>query len=144
MTTEVHLIAQAWVAASASNTVAFGSLFAQDGFWRDMIAFTNDFHTIAKGFIRQAAIDRLPIAEASNARITTPLPAVARPFPDFAFIEVHFTFDTKIRLSIGVAKLIPVGDKKYAAYFLFTFLVHGHQPQLGAHRILGKHNTRTS
>ncbi|KAK9234094.1 hypothetical protein V1525DRAFT_414160 [Lipomyces kononenkoae] len=148
---EVNLIAKAWVedfnnAVSTSNAATFDGLFAQDSFWRDVITFTNDFRTIAKGNIRQAANDRLPIVEARNAKITTPLPAVARPFVDVAFIEVHFTFDTKTGPSIGVAKLIPVDDKKYAAYILFTFLdgVHGHQPQLGIHRARGEHNTKKS
>ncbi|KAK9321837.1 hypothetical protein V1517DRAFT_325279 [Lipomyces orientalis] len=148
---EVNLIAKTWLqdfnnAVSAANAAAFDGLIAEDGFWRDVIAFTNDFRTIAKANIHQAAIDRLPIVEASNAKLTTPLPALARPFSDVAFIEVHFTFDTRTGPSIGVAKLIPVDERKYAAYILFTFLdgVHGHQLQLGAHRSHGEHNTKNS
>ncbi|KAK9350078.1 hypothetical protein V1523DRAFT_429419 [Lipomyces doorenjongii] len=138
--TEINLIAQNWVqgfnnAVSVADATAFDNLIAEDGFWRDVIAFTNDFRSITKANIRQAAFDRLPVVESSNAKITTPLPALARPFPDVAFIEVHFTFDTKTGPSIGIAKLIPVDDTNYAAYVLFTFLdgVHGHQPQLGSY-----------
>ncbi|KAK9234083.1 hypothetical protein V1525DRAFT_414198 [Lipomyces kononenkoae] len=149
--TEINLIAANWLdefndAVSTANATAFDTLFAEEGFWRDVVAFTSDFRTIAKPNIGQAAIDRLPVVQANNAKLSTPVPALACPFPDVAFIEVHFTFDTKIGPGVGVVKLIPSDATKYGAYILFTYLdgVKGHTPQLGAYRKHGEHNTKDS
>ncbi|KAK9327658.1 hypothetical protein V1520DRAFT_348266 [Lipomyces starkeyi] len=148
---EINSVAQNWLqdfnnAVSVGNAAEFDDLIAVDGFWRDVVAFTNDFRTIAKVNVRHAATDRLPVVHASNVKLTTPLPAFASPFPDVAFIEVHFTFETRTGPCVGVAKLIPVSETKYAAYVLFTILdgVHGYCPQIHANRAHGEHNTKDS
>ncbi|KAK9459232.1 uncharacterized protein V1516DRAFT_686999 [Lipomyces oligophaga] len=148
---EVHEIASNWTerfnaAVTTADAAAFDKLFALSGYWRDVIAFTSDIRSIAKPNIKQAASDRLSIAAARDVTITSPLPVVARPFPDVSFIEIHFTFDSKIGPGVGVAKLIPEQEGPYTAWVVFTTLdgIHGSPELTGAHRIRGAHNTKQS
>jgi cation diffusion facilitator CzcD-associated flavoprotein CzcO len=149
--TEINLLATDWLshlntALTSTNAALFDDLISPEGFWRDIVAFTNDFRSIAKPNVRQAAADRLPIVKAKNAKLTTPLPSVARPFPDVAFLEVYFTFETAVGPSVGIAKLVPGAEGKYVAYILFTALdgIHGHPERVGHDRLRGAHNTTDS
>jgi len=56
----VHTIAQHWltrfeIAATNNDAELFASLFVKNGFWRDIIAFTNDYRSIRTGNIAEAA-----------------------------------------------------------------------------------------
>lgn len=57
---QVHSTAQHWLssfehAALNGDGEAFASLFAKNGFWRDIIAFTNDYRSIRTANIAKAA-----------------------------------------------------------------------------------------
>lgn len=57
---QVQSIAQHWlsrfeIAAVTHDGDLFASLFLKDGFWRDIIAFTNDYRSIRTANIANAA-----------------------------------------------------------------------------------------
>jgi hypothetical protein len=57
---QVHSIAQHWltqfeIAATTNNADLFAGLFVKNGFWRDIIAFTNDYRSIRTSNISEAA-----------------------------------------------------------------------------------------
>ena len=57
---QVQAIAQHWlsqfeIAATTHDGDLFASLFVKNGFWRDIIAFTNDYRSIRTGNIGNAA-----------------------------------------------------------------------------------------
>ncbi|KAK7207658.1 hypothetical protein BZA70DRAFT_271873 [Myxozyma melibiosi] len=147
---EVYSIAETWLASfnsavTTADATAFAGLFADCGIWRDIIAFTNDYRSIQKANILSAAAARLEEVAASDAQLATPAPVLARPFDDVAFIELNFTFQTKIGPALGITKLIPHAGS-YAAYIVLTSLdgIHGHPERIGAHRVRGTHNAKVS
>lgn len=57
---QTHAIAQHWltqfeVAATSNDADLFAGLFVKNGFWRDIIAFTNDYRSIRTNNIAEAA-----------------------------------------------------------------------------------------
>jgi hypothetical protein len=57
---QVHSIAQHWLstferAATTGDGELFASLFAYDGYWRDILAFTNDYRSIRTVNVANAA-----------------------------------------------------------------------------------------
>ncbi|KAK9429773.1 hypothetical protein V1505DRAFT_148729 [Lipomyces doorenjongii] len=146
--TEVRAIAETWAykfeaAVTSSDAAAFEDLFAPEGYWRDMVAFTSDFRSIAKPNIRQVAADRLSVAKANSVALTTPIPIIDSPFEDVSYVQAHFTFKTSIGGAVGIVKLIPsTTASDYVAYLLFTTLdsVEGVTERVGANRVRGKHN----
>ncbi|KAK9459576.1 uncharacterized protein V1516DRAFT_680278 [Lipomyces oligophaga] len=149
---QISKIAQSFLdrfnsAVTKSDAAAFDALFADgESFWRDTISFTSDFRSIGKINILQAATDRLSVAKAGNAKLSTPAPSVERPFPDVSFVQVFFTFDCAIGSGIAIAKLIPGPSDEYLAWVLYTTLdaVEGYPERAYAARLRGTHNTTYS
>ena len=57
---QVQVVAQHWLtqfelASTSHNGDAFASLFVDNGFWRDILAFTNDYRAIRTANIAAAA-----------------------------------------------------------------------------------------
>jgi hypothetical protein len=57
---KVHSIAQHWLStfergAATGDGELFASTFAQDGYWRDILAFTNDYRSIRTPNVAKAA-----------------------------------------------------------------------------------------
>lgn len=57
---QIHTIAQHWlsqveIASVTNDGDLFASLFVKNGFWRDILAFTNDYRSIRSGNIAKAA-----------------------------------------------------------------------------------------
>lgn len=145
-------VASAWIAkfqeaAKTANDEKFDDLISAQGFWRDVISFTNDYRSIAKPNIRQAAKDILTPNSIYNIRLSdSSPPTLQNPFPNYFFVEAFFKFDTKLGPSIGIVKLIQDDDGNIRAFTLFTTLdgIHGHPFLEGANRLRGKHNTEQS
>lgn len=79
--------------------------------WRDKVVFTWDyrsFNTPKK--IKQAASDLLPRVSTRNYKIIAPEPAFQKPYPDIAWLQVVFTFDTDLVGASGVLNLIKTRD----------------------------------
>ncbi|CCH42836.1 putative dimethylaniline monooxygenase [Wickerhamomyces ciferrii] len=145
-------VASSWIAkfqdaAKTADPERFDDLISTQGFWRDIIAFTNDYRSIAKPNILQAAKDIFTSDSVSNIRLDDEKPPSSQsPFPNFSFVESFFKFDAKLGPGVGIVKLIQDPDGQIRAFSLFTILngIKDRPFLAGADRIRGKHNTENS
>ncbi|KAK9366199.1 hypothetical protein V1509DRAFT_630440 [Lipomyces kononenkoae] len=146
----VFSIAQTWVrafseAVATADATFFDSLFCDFAYWRDLIAFTNDYRAIAKPNIFQAAIDRLGITKATNVSLVTdPAPSGVRAFSGHSFINAKFTFETALGPAFGLTRIVKTESGEYKAYVVLTCIdgVHGHPEHALENRLEGGHNSR--
>ncbi|OWZ61949.1 hypothetical protein AYX14_06962 [Cryptococcus neoformans] len=116
---------------SKGNADSFANLFIEEGAWRDKIVFTWEYRTFnGPESILKAASDLFPTTPVKNFRLLDPAPAVARPYPDLAFLQVHFAFDTDVVGASGVANLVntDAGAKLWTLHTVIESL-HGY-PEL--------------
>lgn len=79
-------------------------LIVEGAYWCDILAFTWSFCTF-EGIpqIKQFLRDCLAQAEAKNFRLKNPLYAeLQHPFPDLAWIQAFFEFETNVGLCSGI------------------------------------------
>ncbi|KAF8960044.1 hypothetical protein BDZ97DRAFT_1835231 [Flammula alnicola] len=108
-------------------------------YWRDVLALTWDFRTFeGTSKIKDFLSARLGGAKVSNVQLQKSIaPQLQKPFPDLAWIQFLFTFETSVGLCSGVARLVPVAgqDKQttWKAHSLFTTLddLKGFPEQIG-------------
>lgn len=100
---------------------AAASLFAADGWWRDLLALDWDLHT-AHGQEAIAAMlrDRLPGAELEGLALDGE-PALIEPDAETRWIEAMFEFRTPVGRGRGVFRLVPDGEE-WRAWTLLTAL----------------------
>jgi hypothetical protein len=99
-------------------------------YWRDLLALTWDLRTFeSTPVIRQFLQDRLKLSEIRNVKINTTdkgaFPALQLPYPDLAWIQALFRFETKIGLGSGVVRLVPTKKSdgiEWKAHCIFTNL----------------------
>ena len=80
-------------------------------YWRDMLALTWDFRTFeGTSKIKQFLVDRLSKPKTiSNFQLQNGSQIrVAKPYPDLAWIQLSFTFETQFGLGLGIVRLIPI------------------------------------
>ncbi|KAI0314545.1 hypothetical protein OF83DRAFT_1165187 [Amylostereum chailletii] len=133
-------IARDWLVAFATHAAAADvpallSLFLPDAFWRDMLSLTWDFRTFY-GAARLATFlrDRLPPTQITRVTVDpTQIPVLQRPYPDIAWIQALFTFDTAVGPASGIVRLVPTSEGAWKAHAVFTTLegLHGHPERLG-------------
>ncbi|AFR97657.2 monooxygenase [Cryptococcus neoformans] len=147
---QIHTIAQHWlsqveIASVTNDGDLFASLFVKNGFWRDILAFTNDYRSIRSGNIAKAAKARFPLVKARDFTFAAKEPALEHPFPDVSFLSIHFDFQTETGPAYGVANLV-YQDKQWKAFTVFTLLegIHDHKQKVGANRERGTHNAKLS
>ena len=101
-------------------------LMLEDAFWRDTLALTWDFRTFEGrspriiSFLRAA----LPVAKPSKFKLTKEEHlALERPFPDIAWIQGLFSFETETGLGSGVFRIVPTAiPGEWKAYAVYTNL----------------------
>ncbi|KAF8903686.1 hypothetical protein CPB84DRAFT_1814587 [Gymnopilus junonius] len=98
-------------------------------YWRDILALSWDIRTFeGTPKIKQFLSSQLSSAEITNVKLQTDIPPqLQRPFPDLAWIQVLFKFETKAGLCSGVVRLVPVSNKEsqeltWKAHSIFTNL----------------------
>ncbi|KAF4613741.1 hypothetical protein D9613_008103 [Agrocybe pediades] len=99
-------------------------------YWRDALALTWDFRTFeGSGKIKRFLSSQLSKAKISNVRLNEDQVPVGlqRPFPDLAWIQLLFKFETEVGLCSGVARLIPINNPQdqsvtWKAFSVFTNL----------------------
>ena len=80
-------------------------------YWRDMLALTWDFRTFeGTPKIKQFLIDRLSKPKTiSNIQLQNGSRLqVVKPYPDLAWIQFSFSFETQFGLGSGIVRLIPL------------------------------------
>ena len=99
---------------SLPNLVRGRSLKTQvltTGVWRDKLSFTWDYRTFNfKENIARAAADLLPTTRAKNLKLITPHPSIQRPYPDLAYLQFAFSFDTELVNASAVAHAVKTTD----------------------------------
>ena len=94
-------------------------------YWRDLLALTWDIRTF-EGSAKIGAFlgARLANAGVANVKSVAP-PELQRPFPDIAWIQVVFTFETAVGFCSGIARLVPLAEGNsttWKAHCIFTTL----------------------
>ena len=143
------VVAQRWLSAVERAAITgdgelFADQFATDGFWRDILAFTNDFRAIRTVNIAPAASRVFPTTQARDFVFADTLPSMQSPFEGVTFLNVHFNFNTRVGPAYGVANLVfEEALEDWKAYTVFTLLegVHGVKQNIGENRARGEHNT---
>ncbi|KAF8143648.1 hypothetical protein K438DRAFT_1911041 [Mycena galopus ATCC 62051] len=106
---DVPKVATTWLASFASfieagNVDGVVGLFIQESHWRDMLALTWDFRTFhGVSDIHKFLSARLSTSKPTNFRVKEGSPALLCPYPDLAWINIMFDFETDVGLASGVA-----------------------------------------
>ncbi|CAK5275373.1 unnamed protein product [Mycena citricolor] len=108
--------------AAAGNGQEIAALFAADSYWRDLLALTWDFRTFHGPALRQFLSARLPTVKMSAFALSDEHLCLKRPFPDMAWVEAMFKFETDVGYASGIMRLIPQADGVWKAYCMFTNL----------------------
>ena len=81
------------------------------GVWRDKVAFTWDYRSFnTPANIKKAAKDLFPRTPTSNYKLIDPAPSIQRPYPDIAWLQIVYTFNTNLVGASGVLNLIKTKD----------------------------------
>ncbi|KIK03022.1 hypothetical protein K443DRAFT_677178 [Laccaria amethystina LaAM-08-1] len=120
------------------NTTASSSVSL---YWKDILALTWDLRTFeGTATIKAFLVDRLADAQIQNVKLSDDIkPQLQQPHPDLAWIQLLFTFETKIGSATGIARLVPlkIGDRvEWKGQSIFTHLdsLKGFPEKIGALR----------
>ncbi|TFY68646.1 hypothetical protein EVJ58_g883 [Rhodofomes roseus] len=122
-------ISQEWLnqftSALESDIAGVGSLFLENGFWRDQIALSWDFRTIqGSKRILQFLQERLSVAKLCIGALVEDrfrAPALSKPFPDLVFVQFSFAFETEVGTGTGTCRLVNA-EGIWKAYTMYTAL----------------------
>lgn len=131
-------------AVESNDAQQFDNLIAQGGYWRDVIAFTNDYRTISKENVLQAAKDRLSVTKAQGGGEIEFGPTFGS-LDEYAYIEFGFKFSTELGPAVSTVRLVKEEDGEVRAQVLYTALqgIHGHPERFRNDRIAGDKNSMT-
>ncbi|KAL1798065.1 hypothetical protein ACET3X_004671 [Alternaria dauci] len=91
---------------------AFADLFLNYGVWRDKLPFTWDFRTFNwRPAILKAATDLFPQTRARNFQFLRPAPKIARPYPDFAYLQFVVSFETDTVVASAIYTMHTVAEE---------------------------------
>ncbi|VUC30072.1 unnamed protein product [Clonostachys rosea] len=91
----------------AKDAQKFASLFIETGVWRDKLVFTWDYRTFnTPAKIQKAATDLFLRTATSNYKFIDPQPSIERPYPDLAWLQIVYTFDTDLARASAVLNLV--------------------------------------
>jgi ketosteroid isomerase-like protein len=138
----VREVARQWLESFASLVRSVDidgiiDLFVEDAFFRDILALTWDFRTFEGApAIKKFLEDRLSEARPSSFKLKDEFLGLQQPFPDVAWIQALFEFETNIGLCSGVLRLVPMSDGQWRAHTMFTNLedLKGFPEKIGALR----------
>ncbi|KAG6872056.1 hypothetical protein C0992_009938, partial [Termitomyces sp. T32_za158] len=126
---DAKAVAKAWFTAftqsiEAGDPQSVAKLFVDDGYWRDMLALTWDFRTFS-GLpkITQFLADRLgSVRPSAFALRDDAYLALQQPYPDLAWINLFFDFETPTGIASGIARLVPTANGEWKAHTVYTNL----------------------
>ncbi|KAI0933038.1 hypothetical protein AcW1_000021 [Taiwanofungus camphoratus] len=137
---DVQKVASEWFRAfsqyiSANDIDGILGISLEDVWWRDMLALTWEFRTFhgapkVKTFLQ----DRLTAANVSSLELGDV--ALKQPYPDLAWIQSFFTFETDVGIASGVFRLVPSSTGIWKAFTIYTNLedLKGFPEKIGPHR----------
>ncbi|OAX37348.1 FAD/NAD(P)-binding domain-containing protein [Rhizopogon vinicolor AM-OR11-026] len=125
---DVQAVASQWFssfqkAMQSKNVPAVIDLLVDDIFWRDMLALIWDFYTFQSApSVSKFLTDQLPLFSLTSFAFRKDLVELQRPYPDLAWIQAFFDFETTVGLTSGVFQLVPLADGSWKAHTVFTNL----------------------
>lgn len=130
-------------AASSGDYDTLTNLFAEDGHWRDLVAFTWHIRTVSgRAAIKDAFADRLLQTKPCNfslAEERTAPRVVSR--AGTKCVEAFFSFETETGRGSGIVRLVPAqAGAKLVCWVMLTTLdeIKGHEEQIGPRRPRGE------
>ncbi|KAJ7498695.1 hypothetical protein FB451DRAFT_1334343 [Mycena latifolia] len=108
--------------AGDGNVEGVAALFIEGALWRDILALSWDFRTFQGVTFQRFLTDRLAAARMSAFQLKDDYLGLKRPYPDIAWIEAMFSFETNVGLASGVFRLVPLRDGEWKAHCMFTNL----------------------
>ncbi|KAF8643204.1 hypothetical protein AX16_009161 [Volvariella volvacea WC 439] len=123
---DAQMIAYKWFSSfnahvQSNNIDGIIDLFASDCWWRDLLALTWDFRTFkGPSVIITFLSDRLALSKLGGLKMKSS--NFEQPFPDIAWIQILFDFETDVGIGLGIVRLIPNPNDEWKAHVLFTNL----------------------
>jgi hypothetical protein len=97
------------------------SIFVEDSYWRDILVLTWDFRTFAGASrIRKFIVDRVLPTHIKALNLKDDFITLEEPFPDVAWIQALFDFETDVALGSGVFRLVTTPNGEWKAHCMFT------------------------
>lgn len=134
-------------AAGSPDPQQFADLFVEDGYWKDILAFTGTYRTFTTAMeIARAWQEQRAAVSPANVRMSTdrtPPRLVRRSAKNL--IEAYFDFDTAQGHATAFVRLLAARDgERSKAWILLTTLqsLHGYEERIGAHRPIGVEYSR--
>ncbi|TFK48085.1 FAD/NAD(P)-binding domain-containing protein [Heliocybe sulcata] len=125
-------IARVWMQSferyvSSCEVEGILSLMVEDSFWRDVLAMTWDFRVFQdKPHIRRFLLDRLSASNLTSLKLDESVVQLQQPYPDLAWVQALFNFETDNGTGSGVFRLIPLrssnGALEWKAHVILTNL----------------------
>ena len=98
-------------------------LFVLDSYWRDILALTWDFRTFeGASRIRKFLADRLPSVHVKSLKLDFESVELQQLYPDLAWIQAKFGFETEVGLASGIVRLVPTTNGEWKGHCVFTNL----------------------
>ncbi|CCL99946.1 uncharacterized protein FIBRA_01971 [Fibroporia radiculosa] len=123
---DAQAVARAWFQAflqhvSSNDVAGVVSLFAEDGWWRDLLALTWDFRTFhGAAKIKAFLEDQLPVIKPTSFDLKSA--ELQQPYPDLVWLMGTFHFETEVGIGSGIFRLVPTSDGTWKGYTMFTNL----------------------
>ena len=109
-------------AVSAGDTNQIVDLFLADGWWRDHLALTWDFRTFhGTAKIKRFLDDQLASFDVAGLQLRDGA-LLKQPYPDLAWVQALFDFETNVGIASGVIRLVPTASGEWKAFNMYTNL----------------------
>lgn len=112
-------------AVGLKDVPAIVDLILDGGYWRDMLALTWDFRTFeGKSAVSKFLQDQLGVfnPQQDTFALQRDLVELQQPYPDIAWIQAFFNFDTNVGHASGVFRLVPLPGGAWKAHVIYTNL----------------------
>jgi hypothetical protein len=126
---DARQVAKSWFskfsdAIESRNVQGVVDLLLSESYWRDMLALTWDFRTFyTQDKILAFLKDQLSLMNMKNLKLRDDAHlGLMKPYPDVAWINMMFDFETEVGIGSGVIRLVPTSSGEWKAHVVYTNL----------------------
>lgn len=123
--------------AESGNIDGIIGLLVDNAFWRDILALTWDFRTFdGASRIKKFLSDRLVSTNLKTLKLKDDFLGLQQPWPDVAWIQAMFEFETDVGIGSGIVRLVPTANEEWKGHCIFTNLegLKGFPEKVGLYR----------
>jgi len=123
--------------AESGNVDGVIGLLVDNAFWRDILALTWDFRTFdGASRIKKFLSDRLVSTNLKTLKLKDDFLGLQQPWPDVAWIQAMFEFETDVGIGSGIVRLVPTANEEWKGHCIFTNLegLKGFPEKVGPYR----------